>query len=137
MCTRRPNWFATPFSTISSACERVMTRTRPRRLVLYTAREQSFFVDSIVLLLFRAKAPFRRLLLLWTGVRAHTKNCKVPRKVVGHRIAVLSVRSASRDTGNPSRELRNVSARPAHGLPGPWSKANRGTDDCFLPDGGG
>jgi hypothetical protein len=48
-----------------------MTR---RGLVLYTAREQSFFVDSNVLLLFRATAPFRRLLLLWTGVRVLTKN---------------------------------------------------------------
>jgi hypothetical protein len=65
--------------------------TRRRGLVLYTAREQSFFVDSNVLLLFRAAAPFRRLLLLWTGVRTRTKNlqrstlgCRAPYRSLEH-----------------------------------------------------
>ena len=94
-----------------------MNRTPSRRLVLYATREQSFFIDSIVLLLFRVAAQFRRLHLLRTGVRTRTKNLHRPRSVVGRRIAVLSVRSASRDTGNPSWELRNVSTRLGSGHP--------------------
>jgi|RhiMetdeSRZDD1v2_1073273.scaffolds.fasta_scaffold438857_3 hypothetical protein len=74
MCIRRPNWFATPFSTISSACKSVTT---VRSLVLYPAFEQSFFVHSTVLLLFRAATHSHRLHSAWTGVWVPMTNCTV------------------------------------------------------------
>jgi hypothetical protein len=82
MCTRRPNWFVTPFSTISSVCK----KCDDRGLVLYPAFEQWFFIDSIVLLLFRAATRSRRLHSALNGRTEPFKNPYRSHSAVRHRI---------------------------------------------------
>jgi hypothetical protein len=103
-----------------------------RGLVLYPAFEQSFFVDSIVLLLFRAEAHSRRLhsaLDRHTGPHKESapsaQRCRAPYRgpasaecITRHWQAVMGAAECHHST-----RLRTIE---------PWSKANRGPDDYVF-----
>ena len=90
----------------------------PFELVVYPAFEQSFFIDPTVLLLFRAAAHSRRL---HSALDRRTR----------------PVRSASRDIGKPSWDLRNVITRLGSGRPDHGRRPAVDLMTTFLNDGGG